>query len=140
MMALIRTILPYVLGALAVSGIGYLAGQDRGSARVTKQYQQERIVWLRREVTLWSELASERATKRELIEEVEKIINATGRARQQMLAELDRTKAAASAAETRAQEAIRRLADVENSWKSERVPDAIVCVFNDTACAVTPTP
>lgn len=136
----LKGLLPYIAIALVAGGVAFMTGKDIGAARAQKQYHQERMVWLRREVTLWNELGHERQTKRELIEEVEKIINATGRARQSMLAELDRTKARAVQAEEQAREAIRRLGDVEHTWKDERVPDAVVCVFNDTACAVTAAP
>lgn len=136
----LKALLPYVAIAVISGGTAFMMGKDHGAARMMKQYHDSRMVWLRREVTLWNELGNERRTKRELIEEVEKIINATGRARQQMLAELDRTKARAVQAEEQARDAIRRLGDVEHTWKDERVPDTVVCVFNDTACSVTSTP
>jgi len=139
-LAALKGLFPFLAVALVAGGVAFMTGKDIGAARVMKQHQVERMIWLKREVTLWNELGNERRTKRELIEEVEKIVNATGRARQQMLAQLDQTKARAVQAEQQALEAIRRLGDVEHTWKDERVPDAVVCVFNDAACAVTPTP
>lgn len=136
----LRGLLPYIAIAVVAGGVAFMTGKDFGQAAAAKDHRTERMVWLKREVTLWSELGHERRSKLELIEEVEKIVNATGRARVRMLEELDRTKARAVQAEEQAQDAIRRLGDVENSWKDERVPDDVVCVFNDTACAVTPAP
>jgi hypothetical protein len=136
----LRGLLPYIAIAVVAGGVAFMTGRDMGQARAERDHRQERMIWLRREVTLWNELGNERRSKLELIEEVETIVNATGRARSRMLEELDRTKARAVQAEEQAQDAIRRLGDVEDTWKDERVPDAVVCVFDDAACTVTPAP
>lgn len=119
----------------AIVGVpAWMGAHNVGYASATKEYRVERTVWLKREVLLWNELGAERQTKRELIESIEKMVNTTGKARSQMLAELNAQKQRLEVAEQAAAAAIKRLDHVENTWKDERVPDDVVCVFNTRGC------
>lgn len=127
-------ILGYLLAGLLAAVPAWFAAHNIGYASAMKEYRHERTVWLTREVLLWHELGAERQTKRELIESVEDIVNATGRARTRMLAELDAQKQRLATAEEAAAAAIKRLDYVESTWKDDTVPDAVVCVFNRAGC------
>lgn len=127
-------LLGYLVVALVAAVPSWFAAHNIGYASAMKEYRHERSVWLTREVLLWHELGAERQTKRELIESVEDIVNATGRARTKMLQELDAQKQRLADAELAAAAAIKRLDYVESTWKDDTVPDAVVCVFNRAGC------
>lgn len=128
-------IMGYLLAGLLAAVPAWFAAHNIGYASAMKEYRHERKVWLTREILLWHELGAERQTKRELIESVEDIVNATGRARTRMLSELDDQKKRLADAELAAAAAIKRLDYVESTWKDDSVPDAVVCVFNNAGCS-----
>lgn len=138
------------VGALAIGATAFASGVTYGKGEVAAQQAKaagrladfmtrDRVVSLGREVNLWTMVGDERRARRDLIEMIETIDQASADARARMMGVLRDEKAKAAAAETEAREAIERLNNAKGelaaAWKDGRIPSDITCgVFNGKGC------
>lgn len=130
-----------IVGAGAIFGTGYVAGHNNGFGSAMKEERRERTrAWVR-EVALWSMVADTNSSKGQLITDVEKWMAATGRARQQAMAAIQREKERTEEARVEAERKITELLNAAQSsdWAGTPVDPRIVCgMRGDADCGDDP--
>lgn len=118
-----------VVGAGAVFGAGFMAGHNNGFASAMKEERGERTKAWVREVALWSLVSDTNGAKAQLIEDVERWMAATGKARQQALDAIRREKENTAKAKAEAERKITELLNAAQSsdWAGTPVDPRIVC-------------
>ncbi|MBA4337973.1 MAG: hypothetical protein C0421_03915 [Hyphomonas sp.] len=125
-----------LIGALIAVVPAGLAAHTLGYGKATKEFRKDRDaalarenVALKREISLWHELTASRLIHVELIARVEAAWNVSDEAREKVRVELGRYKAQASSNAKSALDAIARLKEIENGWKTQTVPRDVLEPF-----------
>lgn len=122
------------IGAAALSGMAYMKGRADGRA-IAVTYGERFVAILSNEqqacradkAVLISQIGWERQGKREQIEACLEGMAATGAARARMEQALREERSRVREAEREATEILQRLAEAQDAWKENPIPDSIVC-------------
>lgn len=130
--------------ALAASfGAGWVFRGDMQNSKLGQNFEEalglERQVAIRREVNLWTQIGDERRARDEMITTFLRIDDLSAEARANMIAALQRERAAAQAAMAEAAANIQELKDAASQmavdWKAGIIPPDITCgVFDASGC------
>lgn len=125
-----------LIGALIAAVPAGLAAHTLGYGKATKEFRKDRDaalrreeIFLKREISLWHELAAARIIHVELIDRVEFAWDVSDDAREKVRADLNRYKQQASSNAKSALDAIARLKEIENAWKDQTVPRDVLEPF-----------
>lgn len=125
-----------LIGALVVGAPAVLVAHNAGYGKRGKEAMLElqqagrrEQIAVTREIALWTELAASRSMQVQLVSNTEIYWDATDEAREKMRRELAAHKARAQKAVMEADNAIRRLSEIQHAWKGVEVPRVVLEPF-----------
>lgn len=132
----------YLLIAGVVAAPTAFVAHNNGYASATKEHvkylDDQRDAWFLNTAMLWRQLGQSNQSQYMLIEQFEDVMSSTEEAKEEFRKTLVAYRSETKEAKFIAAAALKRLDLVEDSWKDDTVPDAVICVRKRPGCTDSP--